>query len=77
MAAERTRGNAFDNAVQRNAESNEIFRMSVTMLRDKGMFFFSLWWAVLNSRKEGVKRDRLRCEVDGILACTPAKGPWQ
>lgn len=39
--------------------------------------FFSLWWAVLNSRKEGVKRDRLRCEVDGILACTPAKGPWQ
>lgn len=40
MAAERTRGNAFDNAVQRNAESNEIFRMSITMLRDKGMFFF-------------------------------------
>lgn len=40
MAAERTRGNAFDNAVQRNVESNEIFRMNITMLRDKGMFFF-------------------------------------
>lgn len=42
MAAERTRGNVFDNAVQRNVESNEIFRMNITMLRDKGMFFFFL-----------------------------------
>lgn len=42
MVAERTHSNVFDNAVQRSVESNEIIRMRITALRDKGKFVFSL-----------------------------------
>lgn len=27
-----------------------------------------------STRKKEVKRDRLKCEVDGMLACTAGKG---